>query len=284
MTVDLHDALEAALAVEGDDDTVAPPPPEDSDGANRLLRFIRYHERKLDEVREVVAKEMERLRNFRADREEIHLRAIDNAGRILEGWTRATITGTKTRTVKLPNGEVRLRPAKVQVATTTDDDGEVARALAVMHPEWVGVEHKLLRTVLGKKDSGLQLGERIDDPKVLEFLGVTEGFEWWTAAATGCHLCDSVGVIPDDEATGCAECDEAIHFDDDLGDWQHVELVACTEPTPPTIECPACAGTGNERLANIMLKVPTRDSFGYTTASRGVGAALVDDEEAADGR
>lgn len=39
-------------------------------------------------------------------------------------------------------------------------------------------------------------------------------------------------TIPDDEGDGERACGEAIHYDEDLGDWQHDELTTCQEPTP----------------------------------------------------
>lgn len=203
---DLQDALDATLAgVESlfNDDDQPIEPPEDADQANRMLRAVRYHERKADEVRAVVGKEIARLKQFGEERVAIHAGAVEHLARALEGWTRKTLTG-RERTQKLPNGEVRLRPGKVQVATTTDEEAEVAAALAALHPEWVGVEHKLLRQVLGKKDSGVQLGEPVTLPAVLTFLGPAgDGFEWWTATdADGETLAGVALKVPTRDAFG----------------------------------------------------------------------------------
>lgn len=219
---DLHDELSAFLAgLDGDLEDIPEefPVPTDVDEANRLLRRVRLHEQAIERVDDAVTPELRRLAEFRDRRIEIHRGAITRAARALEGWMRAQGRERGTRTEKLPNGEARLRPGKIGIASTVSDESDVARFLVKKHPGWVRVKHELDRAALAKKDSGVTLLAKVDDAKLLEFLGgAGEGFEWWL-----------------------------------------------------------CADGDGEQIAGLALRVPTIDTFGYTTAKATAVAEVEND-------
>lgn len=90
-------------------------PTMDRDRANRILRRIRWRERERGQVVAVARAERDRIDAWERDR----LETIDNdiaaAGRVLDGFMRAVGARENMRTLKLPNGELRLRPPSTRV-------------------------------------------------------------------------------------------------------------------------------------------------------------------------
>lgn len=125
-------------------------PTMDRDRANRILRRIRWRERERGQVVAVARAERDRIDAWERDRCE----AIDNdiaaAERVLDGFMRAVGERENMRTLKLPNGELRLRPASIRV--TVEDEAAFTRwaveraAVAVgMNPATVAEALEALR-------------------------------------------------------------------------------------------------------------------------------------------
>ncbi len=171
-------------------DPDSPPPVADADAANRLLRMLRRSEREEAEIRAVAASELSRITRWCEDRCRgfASQRAWLEKG--LESWMRANFERTGTKTVKLPNGEVKLRAARSSVAagptavfelvTMPDDAGMV----------FVEVEHKLRKAdVLARCEAGPVL-DSWEAPE-----GTTAHAAVWTE--TGEALPDLAIIVPD---------------------------------------------------------------------------------------
>lgn len=148
---DLIDDLDAYVVGDEPDDPDGPPPvPEDADGANRILRRVRGLERLLAKHRTVAFAELGRIQEWYEDRASGIAGSIRYAERSLEEWMRShhDATDGKVKTVKVPNGELRIRPGSTRIGVL-DDEAAVAEVT-------LRGRRDLVRTRLevNKKDAG----------------------------------------------------------------------------------------------------------------------------------
>lgn len=103
-------------------------PTMDDDLANRMLRRLRRQQITAAEIKLVARAERERIEEW--ERARLESVAADQAGieRMLDGYMRVVEQRRKLRTLKLPNGELRLRPASTRV-TIEDEDAFLEWAL-----------------------------------------------------------------------------------------------------------------------------------------------------------
>ncbi len=104
-------------------------PTMDRDRANRILRRIRWRERERSQVAAVAKAERDRIDAWERDRLESIDTDVAAAERVLEGFMRAVGERERMRTLKLPNGELRLRPPRPKV-TIEDTDAFLVWAQA----------------------------------------------------------------------------------------------------------------------------------------------------------
>lgn len=141
--------LEADLAAflsEGFGDVVSiddPPNIEDADGADRLLRRIGVMNRRKAELESFAANQRAQLAEWLDDRTAGIDGQIEWATRGIEQWMRSQNTlDERIKTVKLPHGETRIRPAQPRMVV--DDVEELAAWLeANEHAELVKREPKV---------------------------------------------------------------------------------------------------------------------------------------------
>lgn len=152
---DVVDDLDAYLAGITDEPLTDEPPsdPVDEDEANRILRRIARFDREADRVNRAADAELERIEAFRTDR----LSGIDRQrvwhARAIEGWMRAVNRlDPRRKTIKLPLGQVALRPGIVKVEVV-DERQAVAEArahdlLRLGDESWIRTTHAIAKTVV----------------------------------------------------------------------------------------------------------------------------------------
>lgn len=119
------DLLEDLDAYVGQLDTEPEAPTMDDDLANRLLRRIRRQEITRGEVAAVAKAERDRIDAWERNRLEKIAGDVEGMERVLDGYMRAVKERRKLKTLKLPNGELRIRPART---STEIIDADAARA------------------------------------------------------------------------------------------------------------------------------------------------------------
>lgn len=118
--------------------------PSDLVAANRMLRLVARFEREQAQVNRTADADVAVAERWRA-RELARLgRKLDYLRRCAELWMRAHAQVAKTRTVKLPWGELRLRPARERVEVDVDEFVAAAKLVYSSHGEfpegWVRVK------------------------------------------------------------------------------------------------------------------------------------------------
>lgn len=174
---DLRDELDAFVLGDSDDDYESqpdetPPVPEDADGANRLLRRIRGFERLIDEAREVAFAELERIQKWYDDRTAGMRSQIAYNERSLEQWMRSEHAASGRKTVKLPNGEARVREAKARIAVH-DEQATIVQFIESDQDAWVRFKREVDKVAMMKT---VVPGARLDYNPNGEV--APEGYEW----------------------------------------------------------------------------------------------------------
>lgn len=94
--------------------------PGDQDAANQWLYRLRRLAIERSKAQAVARAERDRVDAWERDRVGSYDRRMEEATRMLEQWTRAHHERTGSVTVKLPNGELRLRPGRPRLEVTDD--------------------------------------------------------------------------------------------------------------------------------------------------------------------
>lgn len=113
-------------------------PTMDRDRANRILRRIRWRERERGQVVAVARAERDRIDAWERDRLETIDADVTAAERVLDGFMRAVGAREHMRTLKLPNGELRLRPHRIKV--TIEDEAAFTEWAVVRAAVAVGMD------------------------------------------------------------------------------------------------------------------------------------------------
>lgn len=148
---DLMEDLDAFVVGDPEDEPDEPPPvPEDAEGANRLLRRIRGYERLLERHRAIAFAELGRIQEWYEDRASGIQGSIRFAERSLEQWMRDhhAATGGKVKTVKVPNGELRVRPGSSRIGVL-DEDAAIAEVVALERFSWVRTKEEIAKSKAG---------------------------------------------------------------------------------------------------------------------------------------
>lgn len=106
----------------------APPTAMDDDLANRLLRRLRRQQRRRAEVLDVANAERLRIAAWAEGQLEIIDSELAQLERTLDGYMRAVQERRGLKTLKLPNGELKLRAPRLSV-TVTDEPALVDWAI-----------------------------------------------------------------------------------------------------------------------------------------------------------
>lgn len=134
----IRDDLDDDLGLDFTEGEGDPPPLEDEDQANRVLRRVAALERQLDGHKAVARAEVERIAAWLKDRAATIEGSLVWHRRTLEGWMRTTGRST----VKLPNGELRLRPERPKVVGLLAEHGDEDAQLDTLE----GLDLGVLRT------------------------------------------------------------------------------------------------------------------------------------------
>ena len=97
--------------------------PVSTDDANRLLWHLRQEKASIAHAQALYQAEAERLGLWLVDRTEGAQRRVEALERTLEGWARMVHTADpKAKTFDLPNGVIRVRPARAHVEISDPDE------------------------------------------------------------------------------------------------------------------------------------------------------------------
>lgn len=112
------------------------PPPEDAEQASKMLRTLRYLQRRMDEVEALHTAEVVELGRWRNKTLEPLANRYARTDEALAAWGRAVNAADASRkTINLPHGKVEVRPRQPKVEATKDQ--AQLGVLAKAHPGWV---------------------------------------------------------------------------------------------------------------------------------------------------
>lgn len=157
------DLLEDLDAFVGQLDVEPEAPTMDDDLANRMLRRMRRQEITSAEVKLVARAERERIDEWERARLEAINADVAGIERMLNGYMRAVGERRKLRTLKLPNGELRLRAPSIKV-TIEDEDAFVRWALARASAA-AGIDPETFGYVMGALEREPMLRAKVEPAK-----------------------------------------------------------------------------------------------------------------------
>lgn len=136
LTADLDDFIAEPLFA-------APDAPKDAERANYLLRRLTRISENLDQVNAVVAAEVQRIADWKAERAGVLEREQAWVEHALEGFMREAVRTGSSKTMHLPNGTLTVRAARSRVIV--DDEAAVLEWAKANAPEAVKVTESVLK-------------------------------------------------------------------------------------------------------------------------------------------